>query len=869
MAETGFETKLYNLAGIFSLSTGDGQSYDMKVPGTLDESNIGHGDAPEEASAPLKGPENVKDPFDRMLSDEGLLYEELPEEAEERVIMTRYTRKYAYEGPVRISRQVSYQESMNKRLFLEVERARVLRLFIDGREIPHFTAPTLVTPHIFEVTGYLNGTHLITFVSDNSYPGLPHDDIVRSNMASEETGTNWNGLLGYVRLREENEAFIEQVSLRTEGNRLNLHLEISARYPCELLLRLSSPVFTREYVTKLTIRSGASGFVFDGLVLREDAPRWNVGDGKMNLLKIELSTGETRWCAFGIRDFTIREDRKFEMNGQALYLRGETDASVHPDTAYCPMEKAAWTKIYTQYMKYGANFVRFSSHCPPEAAFDAADELGMPILVELSCHQMDDAYKTREAQAYYELELTRILKTYGNHPSFVMLSFGGGRKYPARGPEFLNGLLARARALDPKRFYTLGENVLSASADFILVTGTGDLPEEVSKPVLLSGVGQYEMLSDFTEIDLFSGVLLPDNLIRMRENVEKEGLKAVWSKYVEASGEAALKRYRDEIERIYLDPRISGILLFGLKDYPGEGAAPHGMMNSYLVQKPYAFATPKRFSAFYAPVVVMADLSSRNLAPDETLYLTAYVLNFGTEELRYPLKVSLKSGGGKVEHLFLPNTVKPGEIRKFGGLSLAIGEDLAIEKTAAEVTVVLRFGAYESAYQVRVYPPTIPVCPEKVLETEELTDAAIRFLQDGGNVFITPRVPSGRGRGSRYIENSHPVFRCFSGERYENEAWEDIPGSAFFTLPRRMKTIVSRLKQPVDLKPEAQLFEARVLNGSVMVSSLGLKERITQAEAATLLSGIYDYMGSYEFSPSEELRVQELRDVLSSLKIED
>ena len=342
-------SKLYSLNGIWTVYTEDGKPYDMRIPGTLDESNIGHPDTPDNTGA-LKGPDIPKDPLDRLLSEEGLLLSE-EEEKEETVqekepIMTRYTRKYSYEGLVYITRSVTYKEVAGRRLFLEVERARVLHLFIDEAEVPLFMPASLATPWVFEVTGRLNGTHSVTIISDNSYRGLPYEEIVTSNMASEDTQTNWNGLLGYVRLREETEVFVDALDVRPKDNEVEVRVEISAPFPCETAIRITSPAFTREYVTKIKIRENFAGFVFDGLKLREDVKKWDEGEGNLQTVKVELQNGETKTATFGVRTFSVDENYNFTLNGRPIYLRGETNAAVHPDTSYCPMDKLSWTRMF-------------------------------------------------------------------------------------------------------------------------------------------------------------------------------------------------------------------------------------------------------------------------------------------------------------------------------------------------------------------------------------------------------------------------------------------------------------------------------------------------------------------------------------------
>ena len=52
-------------------------------------------------------------------------------------------------------------------------------------------------------------------------------------------------------------------------------------------------------------------------------------------------------------------------------------------TGYPPMDKKAWLRHLGIAAAYGFNYVRFHSWTPPEAAFEAADELGMYLQPEI------------------------------------------------------------------------------------------------------------------------------------------------------------------------------------------------------------------------------------------------------------------------------------------------------------------------------------------------------------------------------------------------------------------------------------------------------------------------------------------------------
>lgn len=60
--------QLYSLAGIWQVGAEDGE-FDMKIPGILDESNIGHKDRKELENAPLFGPKPYYSALDKMLGE--------------------------------------------------------------------------------------------------------------------------------------------------------------------------------------------------------------------------------------------------------------------------------------------------------------------------------------------------------------------------------------------------------------------------------------------------------------------------------------------------------------------------------------------------------------------------------------------------------------------------------------------------------------------------------------------------------------------------------------------------------------------------------------------------------------------------------
>ena len=138
-----------------------------------------------------------------------------------------------------------------------------------------------------------------------------------------------------------------------------------------------------------------------------------------------------------------------------LFFRGTLECAIFPRTGHPPTDVAEWKRIIRVCKAHGLNHIRFHSWCPPEAAFVAADEEGFYFYVEASswANQSTTLGDGKPVDRWIYEETERILRYYGNHPSFVLMSYGnepGGAKHK----EYLAKWLEHFRAHDPRRLYT-------------------------------------------------------------------------------------------------------------------------------------------------------------------------------------------------------------------------------------------------------------------------------------------------------------------------------------------------------------------------------------------------------------------------------
>lgn len=939
----------------------DGTTGQMDLPGTLDENGIGHRDVGANQWHP-----------DAVLGNAaGEIDKDAP-------IATRFTRRHTYEGEARISRKITVPDYGTDRLFVLAERARALRLLVDGEACSVFRQGTLSTPYIFELTGAAPGEHEFTFLSDNSYPGMPKAAIYYSSAATDETQTNWNGILGECSMYTRPQNFIDSLRVypravkKEEKNKaggyvLDVCVELAPGakkvYKDAKIILQSEALAAGELedtqtLTEIISYSGEGlaeagtdkeenpktmEIWFRDLPLRENVKLWDEDEGNLYEMAVTLDNGmsaedkggSTAECRtrFGIRSFGDNGSGRLALNSRAIFLRGEANCAEYPETGHPPMTIPEWKEMLLKYRSYGINFVRFHSHCEPEAAFAAADELGMLLQPELSHWDPKDAFGTEESYRYYRAELVDLLKTYANHPSFVMLTLGNELQAQDEGRERMRELVRTAKRMDPTRLYANGSNAFygeegcdpesdfytSQSCKDVVIRGTfsgmrgylnenypsadrtydeamAEIRKEYQKPVFSFEVGQFEVLPDFEELESFHGISDPVNLKLIKKRVEERGLLPTWEKYVEATGELSRLAYREEIEAAMRTRELSGISLLGLQDFPGQGTALVGMMNSHLEPKPYDFARPERFREFFQECRILVKLPHYTYEAGERLIAEVEAANFGKRNIEGVFCWTLagkksvsENGNCEPAEIKSKNTViatgedteiticRPGSYTEVGSLDIPLD---FVEKNTA-LTLKVRIGDSISAYPIWVYRKTTPVCPENVYETRAFDVKTREILQNGGRVYLSPdadkeSLPNSiktqfttdfwsvgtfadqEGGMGQLIDTEHPIFKEFPTDFHTDWQWWIMATKRAVILPHPMKTIITEMDSYAFLRPMAQMIEFRCLKGKVLLSTMELHKSQQYPEVRALQASIYTYLSGENFEPAEEITEEEL-----------
>src|ERR1039458_8258354 len=155
--------------------------------------------------------------------------------------------------------------------------------------------------------------------------------------------------------------------------------------------------------------------------LGQSAQPWDEFSPALGRLEVTLNGNDTRSVTFGLRDFST-DGTQFTLNGRKIFFRGTLECCIFPKTGHPPTDVDDWKRVIRVAKAYGLNLLRFHSYCPPEAAFEAGDQLGMYFQVETCWANQSTAIGDGKPvdQWVYD-ETTRILKAYGNHPSFLQI----------------------------------------------------------------------------------------------------------------------------------------------------------------------------------------------------------------------------------------------------------------------------------------------------------------------------------------------------------------------------------------------------------------------------------------------------------------
>lgn len=783
---------------------------------------------------------------------------------------------------------------------------------------------SLGTAHEFVLPSSLSsGKHRLTIRVDNrikeTNPG--HD----SHSVTDHTQTNWNGIVGEICIKTTDPVFISGMQVYSDVQTKNFTVEAeiinSMKEPQSASFTLSAKgknfISSEEKTkTKAQLEPGKNTIKIE-LKLDKDAVLWDEFSPNVYALKLEAKGNgfysETATTA-GLREFKA-DGSRFAVNGRPVFLRGTLECAIFPKTGYPATDTTEWERIMRVIKSHGLNHIRFHSWCPPEAAFVAADESGIYLQVECSSwanagSSIGDGAPIDE---YIWNESKRIVRNYGNHPSFCMMAYGnepGGKNQR----EYLTKFVSYWKETDPRRVYTGGAGwpVLDAQDYHNIpqprIQGWGEQLNSIinsqaprsdydwsrkvpadGKPVVSHEIGQWCAYPNFKEIDKYTGVLKAKNFELFRESLKDHGMAQLADSFLLASGKLQALCYKADIEAALRTPGFAGFQLLDLHDFPGQGTALVGVLDAFWEEKGYI--SSKEYSRFCNAVVPLVRLPKHIFSDNDTLSAIVEVANFSNTNISDvdPIWTLKDSNGNLVaESNFGKQNIQVGQ-HQIGAINYQFIEQEKPRQLKLEVSL----NEYSNSWDIWVYPAKNQEITSEIIITEKLDKKIITALENGANVLLSigkGRVKEGKGgevglgfssifwntawtRGQKphtlgiLCNPNHPALAEFPTEYHSNWQWWDAVSHAdainIGELSRELNPIVRIIDDWVTNRPLALLFEAKVGKGRILVSGTDLVNELDQRrEARQLLFSLKKYMDSQQFSPNTELSSEDIKSII-------
>jgi len=828
-----------------------------------------------------------------------------------------------YIGAAWYQRDIEIPESFEgKTVLVRLERCHwETQLWVDGHAVG--TRNSLVVPHEYDVTGQLTpGPHTLTLRVDNTYA---IDVGENAHSVSDNTQTNWNGVVGAMNIVARDRVAIEDVQVypdvRAKQVRVRLSLRNASGREASGALRLAATLQGGEALPPLEkpVTLAAGDTSLEAVYPMGDGCRlWNEFNPAVYVLRTSLSASngereyrDERDTPFGMRELGT-DETQFTLNGERIFLRGTLECCIFPRTGYPPTDVESWLKILRAAKEHGLNHLRFHSWCPPEAAFVAGDRMGFLFHVEgpFWTHPGDGD----PLDSFIAQECGRMLKAYGNHPSFGFMAYGnepGGKKHK----EFLGALVDSWKQADPRRLYTAaagwpmieqnqyhvtyeprvhsnygGKPMRFGAEPFASTLDYRDFVQKWKVPVVSHEIGQWCVFPNLKEIEKYTGPLKPRNFEIVRDMLEEQGMLDQAEDFLMASGKLQTLCYKEEIETALRTPGFGGFQLLDLHDFPGQGTALVGMLDPFWESKGYV--TPEAFRRFCGPTVPLMRMEKCVFTQKERFRGQAEVTHFGREPLAGVIPGwRLKSAAGDV---LMEGNLPVQDIPR--GSAIGLGEiafDFAGLPVPAQLTLELSVGSYANDWNLWVYPEPVEMpAPADILVARVLGDAALAALDAGGTVLLLPKpgsvapprfgnvpsafppifwntfwFPSQKLRTLGLLcDPKQPLFAKFPTAFHSDWQWWDLVSRAqvmsLDSLPRDVRPLVQVIDDWNTCRRLGLVFEARAGKGRIVVCSMDVESDLPQRPAAAQFRAtLLNYMASDQFLPESTLTPEALKSV--------
>ena len=761
---------------------------------------------------------------------------------------THLSRIYSYKGRAWYKRQVEIPADwQDQPVYLFLERTKPTEIYVDAKFVS--SSNDISTPQVFDLSQWLTpGRHDLAIMVDNSN-GVPEQLYANSHAYTEDTQTNWNGIIG--------------------------RIEILNSFPSVAQVE-NHPIF---------------------------------------------------------KDFHI-EGQHFYANGHIIFLRGKHDACVWPLTGHVPMDVESWRNYLGDCAAYGLNHVRFHSWCPPEAAFVAADELGIILQPELPFWG-DFNDKDTVLMQFLHKEGEKILHWYGHHPSFRMFALGNelwgnidkmaefiedfrkiapdkvytfgsnyylGYQGVKKGMDYFTTCRVGGEAWGSYNTHTRGSFSFADAADGGMINHfhpntTMNFEEGCALadiPIISHETAQFQTYPDYDEIQKYTGVLYPYNMEVFRSRLEKAGMLDQAKDFHQASGLWSLQLYKQDIEMDLRTPNMAGFQLLDLQDYPGQGSAYVGILDAFM--DPKGLCTEREWREWCAPVVPLLIADKFCFTNEEGMRAKVQIANYSGESLKgktlsWEVSPDLK---GEMD-------VPDGEgLIEAGELNISLSQ--YDKPTQLQLLLNIDGTDYHNTYDLWGYPTkdNLKKLKKKIIVTNVLTENIAQQIEKGKNVLLMPdslklcvgglfqtdywnyrmfkticegnKKPVSPGTLGILTDPKHPIFSNFPTEMHTNWQWFPVIKNSHPMILDNTGKDYRPIVQVIDnIERNHKLglvFEFAIGKGKLLVCMSDLEKASEYPEGRAFYNSVLEYMTSKDFTPKTHITLDDVYRLMTTDVVE-
>ncbi len=249
----------------------------------------------------------------------------------------RLNRLFKYKGAAWYSKKVYVPESWNEKdiqLFLERTHWST-NVWVNGQNVGRQVS--LSVPHIYDITRYIKSgaENLIMIRVDNDYL---YNVGFYSSGYTEETQTNWNGIIGKIQLQARDKVYLSDVQVYPDVKNKTAEVKLKVvnrdKQKLEGTVRFTASSYNTGHSQRITMQSVSfsgsdSLIVVDKRIqMGKDVQLWDEFHPVLYRLSAKMlaSNGESNYedstsASFGMRKFTTK-GTQFVINGKPTFIRG-------------------------------------------------------------------------------------------------------------------------------------------------------------------------------------------------------------------------------------------------------------------------------------------------------------------------------------------------------------------------------------------------------------------------------------------------------------------------------------------------------------------------------------------------------------------